>query len=45
MFENATILEEMIVEPSEYEPEAQAARKSAKKLEKMLPPGVKLVFH
>lgn len=45
MFENATLLEEMIVEPSEYEPEAQAARKSAKKLEKMLPPGVKLVFH
>ncbi|KAH9654226.1 F-box domain-containing protein [Citrus sinensis] len=45
MFQNATILEEMIVEPSEYEPEAQAARKSAKKLEKMLPPGVKLVFH
>lgn len=44
MFENATMLEEMIVEPSEYEPEAQAARKSAKQLEKMLPLGVKLVF-
>lgn len=47
LLENATTLEELLLEPWEFESEAtiEAAREEARKLEEVIPPGVKLYIH